>query len=65
MTRMWMIVAVACALAGCSSQQVYATGQAYQRNQCRKLPDAGEREQCLERNDMGYEDYRRRTQSGP
>jgi hypothetical protein len=33
-------------LMGCSSQQLYATGQHWQRNECRKLVDADERMRC-------------------
>lgn len=48
---------------GCSSQQLYATGQAYQRNQCLHLPDQGERERCLSKASSTYEDYKRETAS--
>jgi len=33
-------------LVGCSSQQLYATGQEWQRHECRKLVDADERMRC-------------------
>jgi hypothetical protein len=36
----------ALALVGCSSQQLYATGQQWQRNECRKLVDHDERMRC-------------------
>jgi hypothetical protein len=51
------------ALSGCSSQQMYASGQGYQRNQCERLPDMGERQHCLEKANMSYEQYRRETKS--
>jgi hypothetical protein len=48
---------------GCTSQQLYATGQSYQRNQCLHVPDQGEREKCLSNTNMTYEDYKRETGS--
>jgi hypothetical protein len=48
---------------GCTSQQLYATGQAYQRNQCLHLPDQGEREKCLSKTNTTFEDYKRETGS--
>jgi len=50
------------ALPGCTSQQMYASGQAYQRQQCERLPDMGERQRCLEKASMSYEDYKKETQ---
>jgi hypothetical protein len=48
---------------GCTSQQLYATGQAYQRNQCLRLPDQGESERCMGKTNMTYEDYKREAGS--
>lgn len=49
--------------AGCSSPQLYATGQAYQRNQCLHLLDQGERNQCLSKAGTTYDEYKRETGS--
>lgn len=49
--------------AGCSSPQLYATGQAYQRNQCLHLLDQGERNQCLSKADTTYDEYKRESGS--
>ncbi|MBL8446730.1 MAG: hypothetical protein JNJ44_04870 [Zoogloeaceae bacterium] len=46
---------------GCTAQQLYATGQSYQRNQCARLPDQTEREKCLRDASLGYDDYQRET----
>ena len=46
-------------LAGCAGEQMFATGQAWQRNQCQQMPDDAQRARCLERADTRYEDYRR------
>lgn len=65
MVRRWMRVlglGVVVALgAGCSGQQLYASGQAYQRNQCARLPDQTERETCLRDADRSYDAYQRET----
>lgn len=59
---------LACAIAvstllvsGCTSQQLYATGQGWQRNECNKLLDQSERERCMRQADTSYDDYKRQT----
>jgi hypothetical protein len=49
------------AASACTSQQMYASGQGYQRNQCERLPDMGERQRCLEKANVSYEEYKRET----
>lgn len=51
------------ALPACSSQQMYASGQGYQRNQCERLPDMGERQRCLEKANVSYEQYKKETKA--
>jgi hypothetical protein len=51
------------AVSACTPQQRYATGQNYQRNQCERLPDMGERQRCLEKANMSYEEYRKESQA--
>jgi hypothetical protein len=46
---------------GCTSQQLYATGQAYQRNQCLQLPDPADRDRCLDKAGTTYDEYKRET----
>jgi hypothetical protein len=60
-THAALLVATAIAvppLAACTHEQVYASGQAYQRNQCLHLMEQQERERCLARTDTPYGDYR-------
>lgn len=45
----------------CTSQQLYATGQAFQRNQCLNRPESGERDKCLSNANSPYEDYKRQA----
>ena len=55
------ITAILLNLTACSGQQIYGTGQAWQRNQCFKISDAQERSRCLEAADTPYYEYRRDT----
>jgi len=59
-------------LTGCTAQQWYASGQSWQRNECFKLIDTIQRNQCLARTRMPYDQYKRElradaesAQSGP
>jgi hypothetical protein len=47
---------------GCTSRQVYDTGQSYQRNRCERLLDQAERQRCLERAGTTYDDYKQETE---
>jgi len=47
------------ALPGCSSRAVHQTVQGWQQQECRKLPDAAERQRCLGSTAASYDDYRR------
>ena len=44
-----VLIALLGALPGCSTEQMAATGQAWQENQCNRLPDRDEQRRCLER----------------
>ncbi len=46
---------------GCSTQQLYSTGQAWQRNQCHTLLDQQERERCIANASASYETYRKQS----
>ncbi len=47
------------ALPGCSTRAVYQTVQGWQQQECRKLPDAAERQRCMGSTAASYDDYRR------
>lgn len=53
---------LAALLAGCSTEQFYASGQNWQRNQCSKLPDSQERGRCLKNADASYDSYKQQTE---
>ena len=46
-------------ISGCTAEQAYGTAQAYQRNQCTKLPDKAEYARCMSRTDTPYDSYKR------
>lgn len=55
--------ALLCALiAGCSTEQAYYSGQAWQRNECNRIPDQSERERCLSRLGTSYDEYKRQSE---
>jgi len=49
---------------GCSSQQTYGAGQAWQRNECYKINEAQERSRCLASTSTSYEAYKREAEAG-
>ncbi len=58
------MVAIATAvLGGCTSEQAYSGGQAWQRNECNRLPDGMERTRCLERANTSYDDYQKEVEA--
>lgn len=46
---------------GCATQQLYSTGQSWQRNQCTRLVDQLERERCLANAGASYETYKKQS----
>ena len=55
----WLVALVL--LAGCSAEQAYNTGQAWQRNQCTGIPDKAEYDRCVGNAGGSYESYKRET----
>ncbi len=48
-------------LVGCSSQQLYSSGQSWQRQECHKLPDVAERNRCMASASTSFDDYQRQA----
>lgn len=46
-------------LTGCTAQQLYSSAQSWQRNECFKLIDADQRDQCVAQTWMPYDQYER------
>lgn len=53
----WMGACLLAGLGGCTVQQLYAGGQSWQRNECFRLVDSIQRNQCLSRTWMPYDQY--------
>jgi hypothetical protein len=58
MLRRAAVLAVLLAAAGCTSEQVYRSAQAWQQNQCEKNIDGAERARCMQNAGPGYEAYK-------
>lgn len=59
-----LAVLVLLTLGGCSSQELYGTGQAWQRQECSKLMDSQERSRCMASASRSYDDYKREVEAG-
>lgn len=46
----------------CSSRQAYGSGQAWQQNECGKIPDMQERQRCMGSASTSYDAYQRQRQ---
>ncbi len=60
-TTLALCLLAGASLAGCSSRQLYAGGQQWQRSECQKIDDRGERSRCAQSADRSYESYRAQT----
>jgi hypothetical protein len=58
-----VVLPSALCLSSCSSQQMYGTGQAWQRNECHKIVDAQEHGRCMASTSMSYDEYKRRIEA--
>jgi hypothetical protein len=53
----WVFPVLLALLSACGSEQIYRNIQEDRRNECRKLVNPAEREECLSRHDKGYDEY--------
>ena len=58
-----LIALAAMALAGCSSEQAYGVGQAWQRTECNKIQDHEQRARCMSSAATSYEAYQRQSEA--
>ncbi len=56
-----LLAAASLTLAACSSQQLYATGQDMQRQECDKLNAMQDRQRCIAQANRPYDDYQRQA----
>jgi hypothetical protein len=62
--RALVTVVVLLVASGCTTQQAYYSTQTWQRNECNKLIDQNERDRCIGRTSLTFEDYKRQTEDG-
>ncbi len=53
-----ILMLMAMSLAGCTAEQAYGAGQAWQRNQCSRLPDKADFDRCMKKTDTTYDSYK-------
>jgi uncharacterized protein YcfL len=59
MRRTCLATVLVLLLAGCSSDQLYASGRNAQRNTCMKQADAAARDRCMQDAGMSHDVYRK------
>jgi len=59
----WFCVLAALSLSACTHEQLYGTGQAWQRNQCTRIPDKAEFDRCMAAASTSYDSYKKQTES--
>lgn len=50
-------------LPACTAEQAYGSGQAWQQNQCSRIPDKAEADSCMSKANTSYDSYKRQTES--
>lgn len=56
----WLLGMLACLLLpACTSEQIYAAGRHWQRQECARLPDPQQRDRCHQDAGQPYETYKR------
>jgi hypothetical protein len=58
-----VLLTILAGASGCTSQQFYAGGQAWQRNECQRIQDFQERKRCLESTALSYDEYQKQAAS--
>jgi hypothetical protein len=59
--KLYIAVAISALVSGCTSEQLYNTGQAWQQGNCEKIADQDVRKRCLDA-DTSYDAYKRQTE---
>jgi hypothetical protein len=54
-----VLLAATIYVSGCTAEQVYGSGQAWQQSQCSKIPDKAEFDRCMSKANTPYESYKR------
>lgn len=56
---LWVFPVLLVLLSACGSEQLYRNIQEDRRNECRKLVNPAEREECMSKHDKEYDEYER------
>jgi hypothetical protein len=57
-----MSALIALATVACSSQQLYAVGQGWQRQECNRIQEAQEWQRCMQSTATSFDEYRRQAE---
>jgi len=49
-------------LCACTAEQMYGSGQAWQRNQCSRMPDKADADRCAAGTNTTYDTYKRQPE---
>lgn len=60
---LFAVIALTVPASGCSAQQWYGAGQAWQKNECNRIADPQERNRCMSSTQTSYEDYKRQSEA--
>jgi hypothetical protein len=56
---LWLTSSIA--IVGCTSQQLYSSGQAWQQNECNKINDSIERDKCMASAKISFDKYKKQS----
>ena len=59
--KRYITLAILIVNVGCTTEQIYAGGQAWQREQCRKIADEDGNKDCMTKTNRRYDDYQYET----
>jgi hypothetical protein len=61
----FMLLPMLSCLSACTTERGYGAAQAWQRNQCNRLPDKAEVDRCVGKADTSYEAYTKQREVEP
>jgi hypothetical protein len=57
-----LAIIIMSSVTGCTSEQIYGSGQVWQRNQCLKMPDQDASRDCINNSNKSYDAYKYESQ---
>jgi hypothetical protein len=55
------IIIITALICGCTAKHIYGAGQSWQRQQCYTMPNQTESNECLNKANTSYDDYKYKT----